>query len=123
MNTQIIVSPTGERLVVLPEADYRALVDAAEDAVDRDAVRRFREALAAGVEELIPSEIADRLISGESPVRVLREYRGLSTTQLAAAAGLSQPYIVQIEGGTRAGTAESLAKIAAALGVAVDDLI
>ncbi|MCW5696489.1 MAG: helix-turn-helix transcriptional regulator [Bauldia sp.] len=106
-----------------PRSASATSLDAADDAVDRDAVRRFREALAAGVEELIPSEVADRLIGWESPVRVLREYRGLSTTQLAAAAGLSQPYIVQIEGGARTGTTEYLAKIAAALGVAVDDLI
>lgn len=123
MNAQIITSPAGERLVVLPETEYQALVGAAEYGADRDAVKRFREALEAGDEELVPSNVAARLIDGENPVRVWREHRGFSTTALAKAAALSQPYIVQIESGARTGSARSLDKIAKALGVSVDDLI
>lgn len=123
MNAQIIISPTGEKLVVIPEAEYRALLNAAENALDRDAVRRFREAIEAGQEELVPSDVADRLIDGENPVRVWREHRKMSTTALAKASGLSQPYIVQIESGSRTGTTASLAKIAKALGIGIEDLV
>jgi hypothetical protein len=72
-NAQIIVTPTGERLAVLPEAEYLALLEAADDATDREAVRGFRAALAAGEEELLPAALVDRILDGESPLRVDRK--------------------------------------------------
>lgn len=122
MNAQIIVSPTGERLVVLPEAEFETLLAAAEDNSDRAAVNAFREKLAAGEEELLPSSMVDRILGGESPIRVWREHRGMSVSALASTAGLSQPYVSQIEAGKREGTAKSLKAIADALSVSIDDL-
>lgn len=123
MNAQIIVTPTGERLAILPEADYLALVEASDDASDREAVRHYRAALASGEEEALPSEMVDRILAGESPVRVWREHRGLTAQALAEAAGLAQSYVSQIETGKRDGTVDTLVKLADALGVLVDDLI
>lgn len=123
MNVQIITTPGGDRMAVLPVDEFDALLSAAEDAFDREAVRRFRDALAAGAEELVPAEIADRLIEGENPVKVWRTYRGLTVQQLADRCGLSQAYLSQIEGGRRTGSAATLASIAAALTVAVEDLM
>lgn len=123
MNAQIIVTPTGERLAILPEADYLALVEAADDASDREAVHRFRAALTSGEEEALPSEMVDRILAGESPVRVWREHRGLTAQALAEAAGLASSYVSQIETGKRDGTVDTLVKLADALGVLVDDLI
>lgn len=123
MTKQVIISPSGERLVVLPEADYDQLVEAAEDAEDTAAVARFRARLASGEEELIPAAMVDRMINGESRVRVWREHRGLSATALAERAGIAQPYLSQIESGKRDGTVETYKKIAAVLGVSIDDLV
>ncbi len=123
MNAQIITSPGGERLVLLSEADFEALVAAAEDNADRAAVAEFRRKLAAGEEELIPATVAERLFAGESRVRVWREYRGLSGAALAKQAGLAQAYLSQIETGVREGTVETYGKLAAALGVSLDDLV
>lgn len=123
MNAQIIVTPSGERLAVLAEADYLALLEAAEDAADRDALRRFRAARDAGEEEMLPSALVDRILAGESPVRVWREHRGMTAQALAEAGGITQPYLSQIETGKRAGTLETMAKLAGALGVLVDDLL
>ena len=116
-------TPSGERLVILPEAEYQALLAAAEDADDRAAVAALRHRLAAGEEELIPSEVVDRLLSGESRIRVWREHRGLSTKALADKAGLAPPYLSQIETGRREGTIETLRRIAAALGIGLDDMV
>jgi DNA-binding XRE family transcriptional regulator len=113
---------TGERLAVLPEADYLALLEAADDAADRDAVRGFRTALARSDEELLPAVLVDRLLDGESPIRVWREHRGLTTHALAERAGLAQAYVSQIETGKRSGSLDTLTRLAAALGVTVDDL-
>ncbi len=123
MNAQIIVTPTGERLAILPEADYLALVEASEDASDREAVRRFRAAVASGEEEMLPADMVARILAGESPVRVWREHRGLTAQALAEAAGLAQSYVSQIETGKRDGTVDTLVKLAGVLGVLVDDLI
>lgn len=123
MSAQIIVTPAGERLAVLPEAEYLALIEAMEDTSDRDALRRFRAALESGDEEELPADLVERLLAGESPVRVWREHRKLSAQGLADATGLAASYISQIETGKRDGTLETMAKIARALGVLVDDLL
>lgn len=123
MNTQIITTPAGDRLVVLPEADYEALVAAAEDAADIATVRRFKERLASGEEELVPAAIVGRLVAGENAIRVWREHRGLSASSLAEKAGIAQAFLSQIETGKRDGTVTTLKKIADALAVTVDDLI
>ena len=122
MSQQIITTPGGERLIVIPEAEFLAMQEALEDREDADIVRDFRARLAAGDEELVPAEIVNRILAGESKVRVWREYRGLSPKALADKAGLSVPYLSQIETGARDGSFETIKKIAAALGISVDDL-
>lgn len=47
----------------------------------------------------------------------------MTTVVLAKQAGLSQPFISQIENGQRDGSADALRKIAAALTVSLDDLV
>lgn len=122
MNAQTIITPAGERLVLLSEADYAALVDAAEDNADRLAVAAFRRRIAAGEEELVPALVVDRLLSGENRVRVWREHRGLKAQDLATKAGIAQAFLSQIETGKRDGTVETYRKLADALGVTLDDL-
>jgi DNA-binding XRE family transcriptional regulator len=95
----------------------------AEDAADIAAAEAFRRRLAAGEEELIPSEMVMRMVAGESPVRVWREHRGLTMAALAERARIAQPYLSQIETGKRDGTAQTMKKLAEALDVTVDDLI
>lgn len=123
MNTQTIVTPAGERLIVLAEADYNRLVEAAEDAADGKTVERFRRKMAAGEEELIPAEVANRILDGENRIRVWREYRRLTSKALADKAGLAQGFVSQIETGRREGTLETLRKISAALSLTIDDLV
>ncbi len=123
MNAQTIITPAGERLVLVSEADYRALVEAAEDNADRLAVAEFRRRLSAGEEEMIPVAVVDRLLSGENRVRVWREHRGLTATALAERAGIAQAFLSQIETGRRDGTVETLRKLARALDLTLDDLV
>ena len=123
MTVQVITTPAGERLVVLPEADYAAIMSAVEDASEAEIVRVFKERLAAGEEELIPSAMVDRMLAGENLVRVWREHRGLTASALAAQAGIAQPYLSQIETGKREGTLQTMKKIADALRVKLDDLV
>ncbi len=123
MGAQTIVTAGGERLVVLPEAEYEALLDAAEDAEDRLAFTEFQRRLALGEEELVPAGIVDRLLSGENRIRVWRDHRGLTAAVLAEKAGIAQGYLSQIETGKREGTIETLRRLASALAVSLDDLV
>ncbi len=87
----------------------------AEDVAAYDAAKARRE-------ESFPSEIADRLIAGENPIKIFREYRGLTQRQLARAAATTAPYVSQIETGRRVGSVKLLHRLADALDVGLDDL-
>jgi DNA-binding Xre family transcriptional regulator len=94
-----------------------------EDASDRETVRRFRAALAAGEEELVPADVANRILDGENPIRVWREYRGMTVRALAEKSGIVAAYLSQVKTGQCEGTVATLRKIAAALNVALDDIV
>jgi DNA-binding XRE family transcriptional regulator len=83
----------------------------------------LRKELAALAGESLPAEMVKRILDGENPVRVWREHRGMTTTELAEKAGVSQSYISQIESEKREGTVKTMKKIAEALGVDIDDLV
>lgn len=114
----------GEEIAILPRAEYEQLVAVPdEDAGTARVVARARTALAEGREITVPMEVANRLADGENAVRVLRKWRGLGQNQLAAAAGVAQGFLSDIENGRRTGSAETLGAIARALSVPLDMLV
>lgn len=123
MKDQIDLTIDGQAYVALTRGRYEQLVELVEDAADAAAVERFKERLASGEEELLPSEMVDRMLAGENLVRVWREHRGLTVSALAEKAGIAQPYLSQIETGKREGTLQTMKKIADALRVTLDDLV
>ena len=69
------ITLAGEAYVVVPLSEYEALRHAVdEDALDAAAMRRVLED---PNEESVPIEVVDRLLAGENPVRVWREFRGM----------------------------------------------
>lgn len=121
--SQIIVTPSGERLVVLPEADYAALMERLEDAEDIASANAMLERIARGEEELVPAAVVERLIGGDNPITVWREHRGMTISALADRAGLSQSYLSQIESGKREGRVSVLQRLARSLSVDLEDLV
>ena len=115
---QTITTPGGEELVILAKAEYEKLVDQADIAAGHKALA----SIAAG-EEVIPAEIANRIIDGENKVRVWRDHRGMTARELAAAVGVGAPYISELETGRKEGSVSVMKKIAAALKVDIDDLV
>jgi DNA-binding XRE family transcriptional regulator len=118
----IITTPSGDQMVVLPLAEYERLVEAVEDAADIRAYDAAKRRLAEGRDEFIPAEFVDRILNGENKIRVWREYRGLTIKALAETCGMAAAYLSQIETGKREGTIETFKKIAAALRVDIDDI-
>jgi DNA-binding XRE family transcriptional regulator len=109
-------------MVTIPRAEYDRLRAAAEDLADLQAFDRAKTALAVGEDELIPTEYANRLLNGDSPLRVYRDLRGLTQNDLAGRAGVNRVTVAEIETGRKQGSVSTLRKLAGALGVAVDDL-
>ena len=109
-------------MVTIPRAEYERLREAAEDLADIAAYARAKAALASGADELIPADFANRLIAGENPVRVYRDFRGLTQAALSEASGVNRVQIANIESGTKRGSIDTLKKLAGALGVSLDDL-
>ncbi|MFQ5535481.1 MAG: helix-turn-helix domain-containing protein [Sphingomonadales bacterium] len=120
---QYIETPGGEQMVILPRKEYEQLCEAAEDADDVRAYDEAKRRLAAGEDEMVPGEFADRILDGENPVRVWREYRGLSVKELAEKAEISAAYLSQIEGGAREGSVSTMKALATALNLDLDDLV
>ena len=108
---------------MMSEEEYERLLDQLDEKAAIAAVDRFNRKLAAGEEEFLPSEFVYRILDGANKVLAWREYRGLSAKALAEAAGITQPYLSQIESGKRDGTIGTMKKIAEALKVTVDELV
>ena len=120
---QVIERDGKPEWAILPYDVYVQLTDDAEmlqDIRDYDSVKT---AIEQGKEELIPGEVTFALLDGENPVKVWREYRGLTQQQLAEVAEISTPYLSQIETGKRTGTTEVLLAVAKALSVTLDDIV
>jgi DNA-binding XRE family transcriptional regulator len=120
MKAQIIEKNGKPEYAVIPFDDYLNLLERLEDKADAQAVAEFHESYAAGREQLVPAAIVRRELEGESPIKLWREYRGLTQQELADISGISKPYLSQIESGKRQGTIETLSAIARALDVSLD---
>ena len=111
----------GKEYVVVPRDEFEALCHTVDE--DEMDIAVARQALKDADEELVPFELAERIAAGVHPVRVWREYRGLTASNLATESGVAQSYLSDIENGKKPGSVRALKRIAATLGIAVDDLI
>lgn len=118
------ISLDGKDYIILPLADYDALRAAAEEAEDEaagvEAMAARDDAKARGEYISMPESEWAHIEAGESPVRVVRLFRGLTQTELSEKSGIRRPEISAIEAGTRRGTVDTLKALAKALGVPLD---
>jgi len=122
MNVQIIEKEGTPEWAVIPYETYLRLLEDAEmlqDVRDFDAAKQAIE----NGEELVQSEVTYAILDGGHPIKVWREYRGLTQRQLAEQAGISTSYLSQIESGQRTGTTEVLSTLAAVLNLTLDDIV
>ena len=103
---QIITSPSGEELVVLPRCEYEDLIDA----------------LAAGQEELLSAEDAAALLAAPTPLAFWRKKRRKMQSHLAAEVGVSEKFLSDFEAGKVEGDVTFYGKLARSLGLSIDDL-
>ncbi len=73
--------------------------------------------------ERFPLALVEKVAAGENPIKIFREYRELSQTELAKHVSVSRQYISQLESNERTGTAKILKVIAKVLQVELEDII
>ena len=111
-------TPAGEKLIVLTEAEYRALTDDASDIALANAARAAdRDA------PMLSAEAMKAVLAGTlNPVTAWRKAAGLSQAALAKRIGIRTPTLKEIETGKTDPRVSTLKAIAAALSVDLDDL-
>jgi DNA-binding XRE family transcriptional regulator len=102
--------------VTLTRREYQDLVDARDHAI------AMREVATGAMETLTEAEL-DEYLAAPTPLAFWRARRGMTQAALAAAAGVTQPYLAQIEAGARIGSIRIHARLAKALRVRVEDLV
>ena len=120
--TAQIVEIAGQKIAMLPLADYKLLLELAEDQADIAAAERAELRRAQG-EEYVPFELVDAIINGENALRVWRKYRGLTQDQLAEKANVRKATLSEIENGKAQGKPAIWRAFADVLNVTVDDIL
>ncbi len=91
----------GKPYVLVPLHDYRAMTGAGNDSK-------------------LPEDILDQLAAKKtSAVKILRKHRGMTQEELAAKAGISRPYLTEIETGRKDGSMRAVKALAKTLDVDV----
>lgn len=122
MMTAQIVEIAGQKLAVLPIAEYERLLDMVEDKADEFAAANAEHRRIGG-EEYIPAEIVDRILAGESALRVWRRYRAMTLDDVAKQIGVTVATISRLETGVMRGHPTVWRKLADVLGVSVEDVL
>jgi len=109
----------GKKFAMVPYGLYEKLLEnneMLEDIVTYDSAK-------ARAREYFPAEkVTYRLLDGEHPVKVFREYRGITQATLAKKAKIARAYLSEIETGHKKGSLGVMKAIAACLDVSLDSL-
>jgi len=105
--------------VTIPREEYDRLCQAAEDLEDLRVVEDYL----ADPQEGIPHEYVVRILDGEAPLRVFRDWRGFNQSELARKSAVHRVQIADIEAGRKTGSVATLKKLADALDIRIDDLV
>ncbi len=123
MNVQIITNHNIPAFAVVPFDEWQHLQARLEDLEDVAEARILSGKIATGEDETFPDSFVERLLSDEHPLRVWREYRGLTIAALAAICNVSAPAVSQIETGRRKPSVTLLKHLAAALKCDMEELV
>lgn len=108
---------------VVPFETYQAMLSKLEDIDDIQDFDAITAALKDGSEEFLPADMVNRILNGESTVKVWREHRKLSQKELSEKSGVRASMLSQIETGKKSGSIDTLKKLATALNIDLDDLV
>jgi len=73
----------------------------------------YRELTSSSCDFGLPGDVMDAITARKkSPIRILRNYHGMTQQELAEASNLSRPYLTEIETGKKDGSMRALRAIA-----------
>lgn len=99
-----IIHIAGKPHVLVPLHDYTVLKNGVANSV-------------------LPDDVLQKITLGkDSSIKIIRKYRGMTQDELATEAGISRPYLTEIETGRKEGSLRSLKAIANALNVPLEKL-
>jgi DNA-binding XRE family transcriptional regulator len=116
MTIQTIKTASGEELVVLTRREFDALMAQLGDEEAEDRMTLLIAAESRG-EAPLPVTVSQAVLGGDSLLKALRHWRGLTQAELSKAAGLGQGFLSELEAGSKSGSAETIDKLAFALDV------
>ena len=118
-------TPRGDDIVILSRAEYDALTFGRreEDAADAARANNILADIERGIETLLTSEQASQLLEAKTPLAFWRKHRGVTQEALSKSVGVAQGFISEIENGAKTGDVQTLATIARALDISLDDLV
>jgi transcriptional regulator with XRE-family HTH domain len=118
-------TPLGDEIVILSRAEYDALTFGRRDEDTADAARanNILADIERGTETLLTSEQASQLLEAKTPLAFWRKHRGVTQQALSKSVGVAQGFISEIENGAKTGDVQTLAVIAKALEISLDDLV
>ena len=122
MGIQIIKAPNGDELVVMPRAEYEALVagqlsEDAEEAADIAAFDAAVAELAGSSNAILPKEVSQFITGGDRRLKAIRKWRGLTQIALSEKSGIGQSYLSEMESGRKTGAPDTIDALAKALDV------
>lgn len=115
----IITTPKGERLAILPLHEYRRLIANSEAKEIAERIARARS----GRAETFSHEEVEEMLAAPSKLSWWRKRRGLSQGDLAARSGISQSYLSGLEAGDRIGNPALIKRLAHELAVRMEDIV
>jgi DNA-binding XRE family transcriptional regulator len=123
MNVQIITNHNIPAFAVVPFDEWQHLQARLEDLEDISEARILSGKITTGEDETFPDSFVERLLSGEHPLKVWREYRGFTIAALAVICNVSAPAVSQIETGRRKPSVTLRKHLAAALKCDMEEIL
>ena len=116
MKHTIVVTPSGEELVLIAKADFEQI----EERLD---IAAYDMAKSADSGETLDAGDVAKALAAPTPLAFWRERRGMALNELAARIGVSPDHAADLEEGRRKGDPTLLKRLAIALRVRIEDLI
>lgn len=120
MKVQFVTTPSGDDMAILPRADYEALIRRLSELEEDEADLALYDTRKAQPSPILPPDVSKRMLKGESLLKAIRNWRGLTQVEVDTYCGIGQGYLSDLESSRRKGTEETLRKLAQVYDVPFD---
>ena len=112
MKIQFVTTPSGDEMAILPRADYEALLARLAELEEDEADLALYDVRKSLPSDPLPTDITARMLRGDSLLKAIRSWRGLTQVEVDRQTGIGQGYLSDLESGRRKGGDATLRKLA-----------